>query len=224
MALRTGHGNGAGMPRIEVLPPDELPPATGALAVRPDRGHDGRFTAGNTVGRMRRVRPDSRGLPALPAMSPAYAPFARWGRRYGAHRRRELAQAHGGEISAGVAAIIESAALAMAASRSLQSVASLSGDVEIFRQSSQLASTARQHELAAWELAARERAARPKPDPYAAESDEPDADEVTEAFMRGMPPAQRDAMRAFSAEREAAMAPEKTGDASPVAIRREVTK
>ena len=25
MALRTGHGNGAGMPRVEVLPVDELP-------------------------------------------------------------------------------------------------------------------------------------------------------------------------------------------------------
>jgi hypothetical protein len=27
MALRSGHGNGAGSPHVEVLPPDELPQA-----------------------------------------------------------------------------------------------------------------------------------------------------------------------------------------------------
>jgi hypothetical protein len=95
-------------------------------------------------------------------MDPRYQVFARWGQRYGAHRRRELAAAHGGEISAGVGAIVESAAQAMAASRFVQRLASEAGDPELFKQASQLASTARQHELAAWELAHREAVARPK--------------------------------------------------------------
>ena len=163
MTLRSGHGNGAGVPRIEVLPPDELPSATGSIAARAERTPDGRFARGNTVGRQGRTRPGPRGLVGVDRTSPDYRPFARWGARYGAHRRRELASAHGGEISAGVGAIVESAALAMAASRYLQHRAGLSNDAELFRQASQLASTARQHELAAWELAAREAAARPRP-------------------------------------------------------------
>ncbi|RYZ03759.1 MAG: hypothetical protein EOO73_26350 [Myxococcales bacterium] len=92
---------------------------------------------------------------------PRYRPFARWGARYGAHRRRELARAHGGSISAGVGALVESAAHAMAASRFVQSLAAEAGDAEAFKQAASLACIARQHELAAWELAAREAACRP---------------------------------------------------------------
>ena len=65
-------------------------------------------------------------------------------------------------------AIVESAAQAMAASRFVQSLAAESGDAELFKQAAALASTARQHELAAWELAAREAQARPKRDAVAA--------------------------------------------------------
>jgi len=162
MTLRTGHGRGAGSPRIEVLPPDELPPASSANTGRRERGPDGKFLPGNTVARSRRLRPGPRGLVGVDQTSDEFRPFARWGARYGAHRRRELASSHGGEISAGVGAIIESAAQAMAASRYLQTLASQKNDPELFKQASQLASTARQHELAAWELAARECQARPK--------------------------------------------------------------
>lgn len=162
MALRTGHGNGAGVPRVEVLPPDELPTATSAHAVRPDRSADGRFAPGNTAGRSRRIRATERGLLSVDTSLPEYRPFARWGRRYGAHRRRELAAVHGGELSAGVGAIVESAALAMAASRFLAHMASQSGDADLFQRAARLAESARQHELAAWELAAREAAQRPR--------------------------------------------------------------
>lgn len=169
MALRNGHGYGAGTPRIEVLPASELPPASPANAVRPERGPDGRFLPGNTTSRQRRVKVGSRGLSRVDQTSDEFRPFARWGGRYGAHRRRELAQAHGGQISAGVGAIIESAAQAMAASRYLQSVASQTNDAELFKQASQLASTARQHELAAWELASREAQGRPRANPVLAQ-------------------------------------------------------
>lgn len=148
--------------RPVVLPPDELPSATGSDSDRPQRTPDGRWALGNTEARRNRVRPGRSGLAGIDATLPEFKPFARWGGRYASHRRTELAQSHGGQVSAGVGAIIESAGLAMAASRFLHSRAAQTGDAELFKQAAALAQTARQHELAAWELAAREAAARPK--------------------------------------------------------------
>jgi len=171
MAWRKGHGSSAkgGSPRIEVLPADELPAANPANTVQPNRDAAGRFTRGNTEARIRRIRPGTGcliGYAGLEDCSPEFKRFAQWGRRYASHRRAELARAHGGEISAGVGAIVESGALTMAASRFLQWKASQTGDTALFKESSQLAATARQHELAAWELAAREAKARPKAKPW----------------------------------------------------------
>ncbi len=168
MTLRAGHGVGRGMPRVEVLPADELPSASHAETDGLQRSADGRFAAGNTVARASRLRPRQAGAVAAALADPKFLPFARWGRRYGAHRRRELAAAHGGGISAGVGAIVESAALDLAASRYLQALGVEGGDPALLRMASQLAQTARQHELAAWELAARECATRPAGDPLAA--------------------------------------------------------
>ncbi|WP_437925705.1 hypothetical protein WMF37_42760 [Sorangium sp. So ce291] len=144
-----------------MLPPDELPAATGTKTVRSDRGSDGRFTRGNTAARARRLRAGPLGgVGGIDSTSDAFKPFARWGRRYGAHRRRELAAAHGGAISAGVGALIESGALALASSRYLQNQGAATGDPELLKRASSLAAEARQNELAAWELAAREAKAR----------------------------------------------------------------
>lgn len=153
MPLRTGHGKGRGVPRIEVLPPDELPSATPSVSDRIERTPDGRFTAGNTVARSKRLRVVS----ALTAAANSdFAPFARWGKRYAAHRRSELAAAHGGSISAGVGALIESASMQLASSRYLAAKGAASGDAAMMKTSSALANDARQNELTAWELAARE--------------------------------------------------------------------
>jgi hypothetical protein len=161
MALRTGHGAGRGCPRVEVLPPDELPAAVGCKTVRSNRDAGGRFIRGNTAARARRLRAGNLGgVGGIESTSDAFKPFARWGRRYGSHRRRELAHAHGGEISAGVGALIESAALSLASSRFLQSQGAAVGDPELLKRASSLAAEARQNELAAWELAAREAKAR----------------------------------------------------------------
>lgn len=162
MALRSGHGAGRGAPRLEVLPPNELPSASPLVSVRPERDANGRFLPGNRSACDKRQRVGPRGLQGIDKTAPAFRPYAKWGARYAAHRRRELAQAHGGEISSGVGAIVESAALTMAASRYLSAKAAETGDPEMFKQASALASTARQHELAAWELAARESQVRPK--------------------------------------------------------------
>lgn len=165
MALRSGHGTGRGVPRVEILPPDELAPATPTLTARPDRDRYGRFLPGNKAGDARRVRPGPRGQ--IERVDPTYAPFKRWGQRFAAHRRRELALAHGGSISAGVGALVESAALALAASRFIQMKAAESADAELFRRANSLANDARQQELAAWELASREAGIRPPQDPHA---------------------------------------------------------
>jgi hypothetical protein len=53
MALRTGHGNGAGVPRIEVLPVDELPagvPGNAGPLNRSGRTEAGTFCRGQSVG------------------------------------------------------------------------------------------------------------------------------------------------------------------------------
>lgn len=162
MALRAGHGSGAGVPRIEVLPADELPLAMPAITGRSNRRPDGKFASGNTVAKAQRVHPGARGQVGLDKADPAVRPFIAWGRRYASHRRRELAEAHGGGISAGVGALVESAGLALGASRYLHAKASETGDADLMKRASALANDARQNELAAWELAAREAQARPK--------------------------------------------------------------
>jgi hypothetical protein len=60
--------------------------------------------------------------------------------------------------------LIESAGAQLAASRYLHARASEKGEIALFKQASALANDARQNELAAWELAAREAKARPRPE------------------------------------------------------------
>jgi hypothetical protein len=74
----------------------------------------------------------------------------------------ELQAAHGG-VSHGVGAMLNAAAWLYAGGEFASELAAQSGDIELFKQASTLTSTARQHELAAWELSAREAQARPKP-------------------------------------------------------------
>lgn len=72
MTLRSGHGTGAGVPRIEVLPSDEMPkPITAEEAAKPDslqRRPNGRFTpesareAGRRGGRAERKKADAKKL------------------------------------------------------------------------------------------------------------------------------------------------------------------
>jgi hypothetical protein len=90
--------------------------------------------SGNTAGVAKRVRPGVRGALALENLDPRFRLFARWGARYGSQRRRELAELHGGAMSAGVGAIVESAAQALAASRFIQLLAGESGNAELFKQ------------------------------------------------------------------------------------------
>jgi hypothetical protein len=168
--VRTGHGAGSGTPHVEVSPPDELSPATPAITVRAERNTNGTFAAGNTVARSKRCRVGNRGSTAV-RTDPSYAPFERYGKRYASHRRSELALAHGGTISAGVGGLIETASVQLAQSRFLAAKAAETADGAMMKLSSGLANDARQNELAAWELAAREAKTRGL-EPYDATQDE----------------------------------------------------
>jgi hypothetical protein len=65
----------------------------------------------------------------------------------------------------GVGMLLESAAHALTAGRFLQALGAETGNAEHFKQATTLGVVARQHELAAWELAAREAESRPKANP-----------------------------------------------------------
>lgn len=179
MTLRTGHGNGRGVPRIEVLPVDELPPPVpvgGPGLASVERRKDGTVAtseAAKAIGarggqvKARRVRlARSLGLSNL-EQSPAFAPYRRSASAFRQHHCKELARLAGGEVSAGPCSMVASASLQLAASRYLFDQASQTGDASVFKTASSLANDSRQNLLAAYELATREAQARPKADPLA---------------------------------------------------------
>jgi len=175
MALRTGHGNGAGQPRIEVLPVDELPAGVpdpnrpSEAAVKRDQ--QGRIADGATArelgarggkakaGKTRLAR--KMGLATLPD-SADFAPYKRAANAYRRFRLKELAATvGGGRCGSGPSSIIATAAWQLATSRYLFDLASQKQDPALFTQASRLANDARQNELAAFELCVREAQARP---------------------------------------------------------------
>lgn len=154
--------------RSTVTPADELSEASGSPpdAIGRDRNEHGHFAPGNRIARDKKVRSGPRGALAMLEASgkdEAWLAAARWGRRYSSHRRAELARAHGGELSAGVGTIIESAADLLADARYWRAKAIASCDPELSRLAAQLTAQARGCERDAWELAAREAAVRSRP-------------------------------------------------------------
>lgn len=174
MSWRTGHGNGAGVPRIEVSPADELPddfPAPPANAPKIERDASGRLIGseaarllGSRGGRAQRERRgllSALGLAEL-ADDHAFARYRRAGDGFVAEHLAELAKQAGGEVGPGPASIVCSAGMQLAASRFLFDRGAESGDAKMLGQASQLADASRQNLLAAYELAVREARARAK--------------------------------------------------------------
>lgn len=164
MALRTGHGIGAGSPRIEVLPPDEQPAAQAAGADPLSTGRDPktkRLQTAEAARAMAKLPRKSRFLPRALACSPRFEPHNARRLEWQRKRMAELQTAHGG-VSHGVGAMLNAAAWLYAGGEFASELAAESGDIELFKQAASLTSTARQHELAAWELSAREAQARPQ--------------------------------------------------------------
>jgi hypothetical protein len=95
------------------------------------------------------------------ASDPAYGKCLKYAASYRKHRARELCVAHG-YVSAGASALLATASLALAASRYLYERVAITGETDLLMKAHKLADSARQNELAAWELCAREGVARRK--------------------------------------------------------------
>jgi hypothetical protein len=179
MTLRSAHGaarDGGALLVVETLPSDEQPSASGSDPARRDRDEHGRFVPGNRLAKSAKFRAGRHGrLAALEAQGDAaWLAADRWGRQWSAHRRTELAALHGGTLSSEVCAIVEDAGMAMADARYCRARAAAVEATDPQRaerlrtEARQLRTEARGHRLAAWELSAREAAARPaEPFPWA---------------------------------------------------------
>lgn len=170
MTLRSGHGKGAGVPRVEVLPVDELPKGVPSEAPRLSPGdHDahGKFAPGNSMARLGgkaragktrlAERMGLRGLPEGSAFRPYRAAAVSFRRSHCAELARTVG---GGVCGPGPSSLVASAALQLAWSRCLSDLAAESMDPELALKASRLAEASRQSLLAAHELCAREAQAR----------------------------------------------------------------
>jgi hypothetical protein len=158
------------VPRIEVLPPDELPAGV-PDAARPDRPSDrrvaGRFAPGNALAAQGGLakRGHARlvallGLSSLPEGS-SFTPYRRAAATFRRVQCTELARTVGGGVCGpGPSSVVASAALALAWSRYFSDLAAATGDAELAMRSARLGETSRQHLMAAHELCAREAQAR----------------------------------------------------------------
>jgi len=165
MALRTGHGAGAGVPRIEVLPVDELPAGVQAPQQAPSTGErktDGTWTKGARTDQSQggRSRAGTTRLARRMGLAgveddPAFAPYRRAAADFRRAHVMGLARSvGGGRCGPAPASIIASAAWQLAASRFLFDTAR--GDTEKLTAASKLANDSRQNLLAAHELCAKE--------------------------------------------------------------------
>lgn len=166
MTLRTAHGTGAdALLRSECRPLNEIPAMNAddtarGLAMAHARGRP--FTPGNRAASGRRpALASSAGMP-IDAADPDYKRALGWARRYRRRRVSEMTIAHGGELSAGVCAMLTSEANDLAGARYLAIVAARTGDREALTQSSRLSQSARQLALTALDVAERDAKARPK--------------------------------------------------------------
>jgi hypothetical protein len=166
VTLRTGHGDGAGVPRVEVLPIDELPKGVQGTALAEHRGErhdDGTFKPGARTAQSaggssaRETTRLARRLTLGDSFAdPRFERYARAARAFRKAHVTSLARTvGGGHCGAAPASIIASAALQLAGSRFAFEVL---GDMTL---GSRLADASRQNLLAAHELCAKEAVARP---------------------------------------------------------------
>jgi hypothetical protein len=172
MTLRQGHGTGAGQPRIEVLPPDELPagiPAAVQPASKDARTEDGKLKKGaRTIPSLGgQARKNTTRLSAKLSLAtlledPEFKPYKRAADDFRRLQIRTLAQNVGGGLCGPApSSVVATAALQLAASRYLFDNAR--GEDARIKLASQLGNDSRQNLLAAHELCAREAKGRPAP-------------------------------------------------------------
>lgn len=187
MALRAPHGaaveRGAPGPRVEVLPPDELPdplpgPITGSA--KPERRIGHRFTAGGDTARRAGVAGGhakagrvslmaSLGLAGQALDGAAFSPYRKKASSFRAAHCRELAALAGGACGSGPSSMVATAALQLGMSRYLFDLAmndtapGSKAHLEVVKTASRLGDSSRQNLLAAYELAIREGKSRGQP-------------------------------------------------------------
>lgn len=169
MTLRAGHGAGAGVPRIEVRPVDELPAGVpDPKRLRPpavERDELGRLADSASAAELGALGGRTRAGKARLAVrlslgetfaDPRFEPFAKAARAFRrmqvAHLARDVG---GGYCGPAPSSLVASAALELAGSRFAFEVL---GDLAL---GSRLAGASRQNLLAAHELCAREAQSRP---------------------------------------------------------------
>lgn len=177
MTMRAPHGraktHGAPGPRIEVLPPDELPAPVpdpqGVAARAVPRGPRGQFTreAARALGALggkasKGHRPSlvstlGMGRDITPT-GEAFAPYRRRATSFRRAHTAELASLAGGECGTGPSAMVATAALQLAASRYLYELGTKQTppDLNMLKEARQQGDSSRQNLLAAYELAIRE--------------------------------------------------------------------
>ena len=172
VTLRRGHGTGAGQPRVEVMPADELPagvPDDARVESPHDRGEAGRFAPGNALARLggrsragKTRLADRLGLRRLPAGA-AFGPYKASAVSFRRAQCSALARdVGGGHCGPAPSSMVATASLQLAWSRYLSDLAAETGDPDLALTASRLGDASRQNLLAAHELCAREATARPR--------------------------------------------------------------
>jgi len=148
---------------IEVLPPDELPRAQAGTADPIAAGRDaaGKLRSSAAASALAKLPRRSRFLPRQLTCDARFEPHNRRRLEWQRKRLAELQAAHGA-VSHGVGAMLNAAAWLYAGGEFAAELAAAAGDLDGFKSAATLTSTARQHELAAWELAAREAENQPR--------------------------------------------------------------
>lgn len=173
MALRKGHGTGAGKLRIENLPPDEQPDGMADLS-RPGpqegRGADGRFMPANPLARLggkarqnyakMSVKIVSNGMENV---SPGLQIYMRRAEKFRRVTCREYARdVGGGYCGAAVSMLVLKAAQAFAWSQYFHDMAtSGGGDIDLISKETRLAEMGKGFLTMAYELCARQGKSRP---------------------------------------------------------------
>ena len=151
-----------GKPCVEVTRPDELSHPVVDLDTHPLAKHPRPWTK---LPRNKKSKLATAGMNQniLDRGDPRFAAAMKLAKGYRRTRSSELSNIHG-FVSAGANAMLSSASLALASSRYLYEKFAETGDVNLITMASRMADSARQSELAAWEMSAREGAVKRKLD------------------------------------------------------------
>lgn len=165
MALRKGHGNGAGVPRIEVLPADELPAVQPALPEQVVRRADGTLAnpdaakalgaRGGLAKAQKKKLLQGMGLVSM-SEDNTFTPYYKAAQAWLEAVTGIYAAMCGGALGPGPSALLGNAAIALAMARHLTDKAFNEQNELHARQATRYWDAMKQAKLAAYELGIRE--------------------------------------------------------------------